>query len=111
MSEDNKIILPGSETYWSGYEFGETLDKQFPDQDAIDFATAIAYAAPRPAELQDKPVIALKMIQQGENDGRNWLWAVQFEGAYDGDWWVLCAGCDYTGWDCQAGGHWTKVSG
>ena len=38
----------------------------------------------------------------GEHDGDNWLIVVKLK---DGRVAFLSAGCDYTGWDCQAGGH------
>lgn len=38
---------------------------------------------------------------EGENDGPNWLALGEL---WDGRWFFLSAGCDYTGWDCQAGG-------
>lgn len=38
----------------------------------------------------------------GENDGRSWIaWGRLKDGRY----FYLSAGCDYTGWDCQAGGE------
>ncbi len=37
----------------------------------------------------------------GENDGPNWIAALRLT---DGRFAWLSAGCDYTGWDCQAGG-------
>lgn len=37
----------------------------------------------------------------GENDGPSWLMAGKLK---DGRFFLLDAGCDYTGWDCQAGG-------
>lgn len=37
----------------------------------------------------------------GENDGPAWVIAGRLT---DGRWFYLEAGCDYTGWDCQAGG-------
>lgn len=39
---------------------------------------------------------------EGENDGANWLLVFATP---DGRWWFTSAGCDFTGWDCQAGGH------
>jgi hypothetical protein len=39
---------------------------------------------------------------EGENDGPDWLIVVKVA---DGRYAYLTAGCDYTGWDCQAGGH------
>lgn len=38
---------------------------------------------------------------EGENDGPPWRIYGQLK---DGRWFYLEAGCDYTGWDCQAGG-------
>lgn len=37
----------------------------------------------------------------GENDGAEWLAIVRCQNAFL----FVAAGCDYTGWDCQAGGH------
>lgn len=38
---------------------------------------------------------------EGENDGPDWLCVFETR---DGRFGFLAAGCDYTGWDCQAGG-------
>lgn len=38
---------------------------------------------------------------EGENDGPDWKMAGRLT---DGRFFILRAGCDYTGWDCQAGG-------
>lgn len=40
-------------------------------------------------------------ICEGEHDGLSWIVYGQLN---DGRWFYLEAGCDYTGWDCQAGG-------
>ena len=40
-------------------------------------------------------------IREGENDERDWLLLGILKG---GDYIFLRAGCDYTGWDCQASG-------
>lgn len=37
----------------------------------------------------------------GENEGASWL---SFGRLKDGRFYFLAAGCDYTGWDCQASG-------
>jgi hypothetical protein len=37
--------------------------------------------------------------QEGENDGRDWIVWGKLK---DGRWFVARAGCDYTGWYCQA---------
>lgn len=39
-------------------------------------------------------------FSDGQNDGPEWLIIFRAQGAYV----YLHAGCDYTGWDCQAGG-------
>ncbi len=39
-------------------------------------------------------------IQDGENDERDWIVWGQLK---DGRWFIARGGCDYTGWDCQAG--------
>lgn len=41
-------------------------------------------------------------MAEGENDGASWLMAGRVK---DGRYFLLCAGCDYTGWDCQASGE------
>jgi hypothetical protein len=41
---------------------------------------------------------------EGENDGPNWLLLVALN---DGRFAYTSAGCDYTGWDCQASGYTT----
>lgn len=46
-------------------------------------------------------VVEVGGLIEGENDGEPWrCWGRTF----DGDWFYLEAWCDYTGWDCQAGG-------
>ncbi len=47
-------------------------------------------------------VIKIIGISKGENDELNWLCAGKLK---DGRWFFLSAGCDSTGWDCQAGGQ------
>lgn len=39
---------------------------------------------------------------EGENDGAEWMCALRL---IDGRFAYIEAGCDYTGWDCQAGGQ------
>lgn len=47
-------------------------------------------------------IVAVYADAEGENDGPNWLAVVEFS---DGLFGYVSAGCDYTGWDCQAGGN------
>jgi len=46
-------------------------------------------------------VAELAALSEGENDGRDWVCLGRLR---DGRWFSLTAGCDYTGWDCKAGG-------
>lgn len=46
-------------------------------------------------------VTTILAMDEGEHDGPPWIIAGQLK---DGRWFFLEAGCDYTGWDCQAGG-------
>jgi len=46
-------------------------------------------------------VAHIEHISDGENDERDWLIIGRLN---DGRWFYLEAGCDYTGWDCQADG-------
>jgi len=45
-------------------------------------------------------VAEISQIAQGENDGPDWI---VYGLLKDGRWFVARGGCDYTGWDCQAG--------
>lgn len=46
-------------------------------------------------------VAAIIAASNGEADGENWMIALQLK---DERYAYIEAGCDYTGWDCQAGG-------
>lgn len=44
-------------------------------------------------------VKAINGLDEGDNDGPDWIvWGV----LKDDRWFVVRAGCDYTGWDCHA---------
>lgn len=112
--EDVPVVkLPGGDQWEDAYEAGRLYEAAFPDQDGEDFACAMAYAVVTPDELKGQTITVLKLLHQGRNDEDDWVWAV----AYDDpnvtyrhrQWWVLKAGCDFTGWDCQSGGEWTRV--
>jgi len=71
---------------------------------------AFAYAnAPQPTEGYAGPLAAVTLADvaevvaydDGENDGPDWVGVFRL---HDGRHLFLAAGCDYTGWDCQAGG-------
>ena len=46
-------------------------------------------------------VVKILHIDEGENDGNYWIIVGELS---DGRYFYLEAGCDYTGWDCQASG-------
>lgn len=52
-----------------------------------------------PFTLDD--VVSIDALAEGENDEESWLAMGTLK---DGRWFLLDAWCDYTGWDCQAGG-------
>lgn len=64
---------------------------------AYDWQEAMNYAKFRFDQI-DRVVFA----QEGEADEHDWHLIVELHGGGFG---VLSAGCDYTGWDCQAGGE------
>jgi hypothetical protein len=51
--------------------------------------------------FQRSDVEEIKAYANGENDMAAWLCVGKLK---DGRWFVLSAGCDYTGWDCRSGG-------
>ncbi len=104
-------ILPGtpliniaSAVDWNEtYEAGEKLDKQFPNQDAWDFLSAVRHNG-HPFGEEPPAITDIKMTKQGANDEGSWEWKVSFA---NGDIWKVEGWCDYTGWDCQSGIDWT----
>ncbi len=81
--------------------------------DDYDWREAFAYADPewvigtanygqKGATFDREDVVELGGVSCGENDGAEWI---AFGRLKDGRWFFLSAGCDYTGWDCQAGGR------
>lgn len=52
-----------------------------------------------PVDIND--VDEVYASDEGENDGRDWI---AYGKLKDGRYFFISAGCDYTGWDCQAGG-------
>jgi hypothetical protein len=73
-----------------------------------DWKEAFTYAAkPTPvgecdnAPFNENDVAKVHAMSTGENDGPHWIMWGRLK---DGRHFFLSAGCDYTGWDCQAGG-------
>lgn len=52
-------------------------------------------------EFTRADIAEVEAFSNGKNDGPDWLC---FGKLNDSRWFMLRAGCDYTGWDCQSGG-------
>lgn len=65
-------------------------------------SAAIDKAHVSDAPFQRADVAEVIAAVDGENDGPNWIGVFRLN---DGRFAFLSAGCDYTGWDCQSGGH------
>ena len=100
------IPLPGSENWRDAYEWGQAMGRQFPGQDAHDFAMACHYGDFGPMHSGES-ILGLVLIQQGYHDGPDWIWEVTLQ---DNEVWHARGWCDYTGWDCQSGLDWSRVS-
>jgi hypothetical protein len=55
-------------------------------------------------------VTAVLALSEGEGEGPSWLAIVKLGGAAGTRYAYIEAGCDYTGWDCQASGQSTVSS-
>jgi hypothetical protein len=85
-------------------------EREIPRQlDDYDWEQAFLYADGRPVLGTTAPagpftredVAEVIALSEGENDGPDWLAVVRL---HDGRFGFVSAGCDYTGWDCQANG-------
>jgi hypothetical protein len=63
----------------------------------VEFTTEKVHTSP----FNREDVVEIIAMSEGENDGPNWLIVGHLN---DGRYFSLDAGCDYTGWDCQANG-------
>ena len=71
--------------YVFSYSDGTSLDEETPNF---------------PFKMND--VSKILFIEDGENDGRSWIIMVKLKNKLYG---FASAWCDYTGFDCQSGGH------
>lgn len=105
IDENGFVMFPGSEDWRSAYDDGARLDQKFPGQDAQDFTAAMCYNDEGPIKAGVK-IVDFKMLQEGYNDGRSWIWKVTL---HDDSVWFMTAWADYTGWDCQSGNEWSQT--
>lgn len=79
-----------------------TWRDDFDWKEAFTYGNTIRTATGCPKDgfgIQD--VAEVLAASPGENDGPSWMMAGKLK---DGRFFFLDAGCDYTGWDCQASG-------
>lgn len=79
--------------------------------DDYDWREVFGYASPSSIPLSENPastesferedVTEIVAMSEGENDEEDWLICGKLK---DGRYFSIEAGCDYTGWDCQASG-------
>lgn len=79
------------------------------DLSSYDWVEAFSYSNGKTIDDEDgdfsfrrDDVESILYSDEGENDGRGWIIMVKLKNGLYG---FLSAWCDYTGWDCQAGGH------
>ena len=65
--------------------------------DDYDFEAMVQYTNP-PYKLED--IHSVECLKVGERDESDWAWIVHMKDKRE---LITVAGCDYTGWDCQAG--------
>lgn len=68
----------------------EAIKNDWNWQQAFDYATY---------PIED--IVEVIAADEGENEGANWIGIFKYT---NGKYSVLRAGCDFTGWDCQASG-------
>ena len=66
-----------------------------------DFRGAVPDKSYNFERFNRQDVVEIAGISEGENDDLSWMIYGLLE---DGRWFFIDAWCDYTGWDCQAGG-------
>ncbi len=84
-----------------GYDWGEAFAfAGGPGNGSANLKAALGVAVSLAPFVRDE-VAEICAMSEGENDGPSWI---IYGCLRDGRWFYLSAGCDYTGWDCQAGG-------
>jgi len=75
-------------------------------QEAFEYGVSPRGAVPTEeydlSDVKIEDVAVVLWMDEGENDGPDWIIAGVLN---DNRGFFLSAGCDYTGWDCQAGGE------
>lgn len=66
-----------------------------------EYGESYGYGPLSEVGLDTSDVAEIIHYREGENDCANWLFVLKL---IDGRFAYVTAGCDYTGWDCRAGG-------
>ena len=76
------------------------LREKWREFDDWDFAACLENTQ---QDFDPTTIFEYACLAEGENDEAAWHWKVCLQG---GTIKYLVGGCDYTGWDCQAGSDW-----
>jgi hypothetical protein len=94
-------MLPELEDYDWKEAFAYAGDPTGTNRTAMPIQARFTEGTVSTTPILREDVTEIKHSSNGENDERAWIMVGKVK---DGRWFFLCAGCDYTGWDCQAGG-------
>lgn len=92
----NIIPIAGAEAWTDAYDLGKLLAKRFPHDAVDDLCQAYRFNGMNLEDLA--AATSIDCTRFGQNDGADWHWTVVTGGRT----WLIVAGCDYTGWDCQS---------
>jgi len=82
-------------------ELLESYDWEHAFYEANQRRDAVGEYPPSSAGFTREDVADILYSDEGENDGAPWIGVFRLN---DGRFLYVTAGCDYTGWDCQASG-------
>jgi hypothetical protein len=83
----------------------EDIKNNYPWKQVFEFSDGTnldEFSEPSNFPFQMEDVAEILNIEDGQNDGQSWIILVKLNNGLYG---FLTAWCDYTGFDCQAGGH------
>lgn len=95
---DRDAIVAGLDDYdWeSAFEYAGTPPQYGNNQGGGDLRACVPGSKISLTPFERMDVAEVIYIEEGERDERPWLLAGRLD---DGRWFLLEAGCDYTGWD------------
>lgn len=86
-----------------GYDWDEVfaIAGEGSGSNAPDIRGALPTGKYNTSQFTRKDIEEIYGVEEGENDSYDWI---VYGKLYDGRYFCIEAGCDYTGWDCQSGG-------